>query len=60
VVTRPFIPGFRVQYRFARTPGLSLEAVSQPRFFLFEPTLSAPNVEQFSSYGLFLVRQWRF
>jgi hypothetical protein len=49
-----------VQYRFLRTPGLSLEAVSQPRYFLFQPTLGDPSIEQFSPLGLFLVRQWRF
>ncbi len=58
--TAPYLPGFRVQYRFARTPGLSLEAVSQPRFFLFEPTLGTPRIEQFSPLGVFLQRQWRF
>jgi translocation and assembly module TamB len=58
--TAPYLPGFRVQYRFARTPGLSLEAVSQPRFFLFEPSLGAPRIEQFSPLGVFLQRQWRF
>jgi translocation and assembly module TamB len=57
---QPYLPGFRVQYRFLRTPGLSLEAVSQPRYFLFQPTLGDPSIEQFSPLGLFLVRQWRF
>jgi translocation and assembly module TamB len=56
----PYLPGFRVQYRFVRNPGLSLEAVSLPRFFLFEPTLAAPRLEQFSPFGLYLVRRWRF
>jgi len=57
---QPYLPGFRVQYRFARTPGLSLEAVSQPRFFLFEPTLGQPDPQQYSPLGVYLVRQWRF
>ena len=56
----PPIPGFRVQYRFARTPGLSLESVYQPRFFLFEPTLGRQGVEQYNSLGVVLTRRWRF
>jgi autotransporter translocation and assembly factor TamB len=60
VVNSPYVPGFRVQYRFARMPGLSFEAVSQPRFYLLPPTLSDFSPESFTSYGLYLVRQWRF
>jgi translocation and assembly module TamB len=57
---QPYLPGFRVQYRFPRSPGLSLEAVSQPRYFLFQPTLGDQQPQQFSPLGFFLVRQWRF
>ena len=60
VTNSPYVPGFRVQYRFARTTGLSLEAVSQPRFFLLPPTLGGFSPSNFTSYGIFLVRQWRF
>jgi translocation and assembly module TamB len=58
--TQPYVPGFRVQYRFARMPGLSFEVVNTPRFFLFPPTLGDPRIEQYSAFGAFLVRQWRF
>ena len=56
----PPIPGFRVQYRFARMPGLSLESTYQPRFFLGEPTLAPQDIEAQNALGVFLVRQWRF
>jgi translocation and assembly module TamB len=58
--TQPYVPGFRVQYRFARMPGLSFEVVNTPRFFLLPPTLSNVRPEQYSAFGAFLVRQWRF
>jgi hypothetical protein len=60
VRVKPYLPGFRVQYRFARTPGLSLEAVNTSRFFLLPPTLGDFSPTSFTSYGLYLVRQWRF
>jgi len=56
----PAIPGFRVQYRFARQPGLSIESAWQPRFFPGVPTLGDPNLLQRNAFGAFLVRQWRF
>ena len=56
----PPIPGFRLEYRFASYPGLSVETQWQPRFFLNEPTLSTQSPEQKNALGVFLVRRWRF
>ena len=56
----PPIPGFRIEYRFARFPGLSFETSSQPRFFLQQPSLAPQSLESGNSYGAFLVRRWRF
>ncbi len=57
---KPPVPGFRVQYRFPRSPDLSLEAVSAPRYFLMQPTLAPQPIDPNSALGLYLVRQWRF
>jgi translocation and assembly module TamB len=56
----PPIPGFRVQYRFRRLLGLSVESTYQPRYFLLPPTLGDQAPKQANALGLFLVRQWRF
>jgi hypothetical protein len=57
----PPIPGFRVEYRFSRLPGFSLESAWQPRFFLQEPSLApVEEVNPKNALGLFLVRRWRF
>jgi hypothetical protein len=54
-------PGFRVEHRFRRSPGLSVESTLQPRFFLPEASLD-PEQQLITrnSFGLFLVRRWRF
>ncbi len=54
------IPGFRVEHRFGRTRGLSLESTFQPRFFLPEPSLSEQEITKANAFGMFLVRHWRF
>jgi translocation and assembly module TamB len=56
----PPIPGFRVQYRFRKLLGLSVESTYQPRYFLLPPTLGEQDPKQTNALGLFLVRQWRF
>jgi translocation and assembly module TamB len=56
----PPIPGFRVQYRFRKLLGLSVESTYQPRYFLLPPTLGQQDPQQTNALGLFLVRQWRF
>jgi hypothetical protein len=56
----PPIPGFRVQYRFRRWLGLSLESNYQPRYFLPPPTLEQVTIDPKNALGLYLVRQWRF
>ena len=53
-------PGFRVQHQLSRTPGLSLDATFQPRFFLPEPSLSPQQITKANALGLFLARRWRF
>lgn len=54
------LPGFRIEHRFRRNPGLSIESTLQPRFFLPEPSLSEQKIKEIKSFGLFLVRRWRF
>jgi translocation and assembly module TamB len=56
----PPIPGFRVEYRFARLQGYSIESSWQPRFFLPEPSLAPQNINPKNALGVFLVRRWRF
>jgi translocation and assembly module TamB len=53
-------PGFRVEHRLGRNPGLTLETSLQPRFFLPEPSLSEQEITKANAFGLFLVRRWRF
>ncbi len=57
---KPPVPGFRVQYRFPRSPNVSLEAVSAPRYFLMQPTLAPQTIDPNSALGIYLVRVWRF
>lgn len=52
-------PGFRVEHRFGNR-GLSLESTFQPRFFLSEPSLAPQDLIKTNSFGLFLVRRWKF
>lgn len=54
------VPGFRAEHRFRRNPGLSLETTFQPRFFLPEPSLSEQELRKANSFGLFLIRRWKF
>ncbi len=54
------VPGFRVEHRFRRAPGLSIESTFQPRFFLPEPSLSEQELRKANSLGFFLTRIWRF
>jgi translocation and assembly module TamB len=54
------VPGFRIEHRFRRNPGLSIESTLQPRFFLPEPSLSEQKIRETKSFGLFMVRRWRF
>ncbi|MES2522108.1 MAG: translocation/assembly module TamB domain-containing protein [Gemmatimonadota bacterium] len=54
------IPGFRVEHRLRQNPGISIESSFQPRFFIREPTLGTPALRTDNSFGLFLVRRWRF
>ncbi|MDF1504378.1 translocation/assembly module TamB domain-containing protein, partial [Roseisolibacter sp. H3M3-2] len=56
----PPIPGFRIEYRFSRLPGYSIESSWQPRFFLPEPSLAPQNIDPKNALGVFLVRRWRF
>jgi translocation and assembly module TamB len=53
-------PGFRIEHRFRRNPGLSIESTFQPRFFLPEPSLSRQELIPSNALGFFLVRRWRF
>jgi len=56
----PPIPGFRIEYRFNRLPGYTLESAWQPRFFLPAPSLAPQNIDPQNALGVFLVRRWRF
>jgi translocation and assembly module TamB len=53
-------PGMQLQHRFARFPGLSLEAAYDTRFLLREPSLDFIDPEQRKAFGMFLKRTWRF
>jgi translocation and assembly module TamB len=53
-------PGLHVQHQLSRTPGLSLDATFQPRFFLPEPSLAPQEITKANALGLFLARRWRF
>ncbi len=53
-------PGFRLEHRFGRARGLSVESTFQPRFFLPDPSLSEQEITKANAFGLFLIRRWRF
>ena len=51
-------PGIRAQYR---TPnGWRLEGAIEPRYMLQPPSLSIQKVPAVTSFGAFLIREWRF
>jgi len=54
------VPGFRIEHRFVRSPGLSLESTFQPRFFLPDPSLTEQELRRANALGFFLTRLWRF
>ena len=53
-------PGFRVEHRLRNRPNLSIESTFQPRFFLPESSLAESELRKANSFGLFLVRRWKF
>jgi translocation and assembly module TamB len=53
-----FSPGIRVQHRDSK--GWRVEAVTEPRFLLKQPTLSSQEFDRKRSYGAFLIREWKF
>lgn len=59
-LTPTTMPGFRIQHQLRRRPGLSIESTFEPRFFLPEPSLATQDLRKANSFGLFLVRRWRF
>ncbi len=54
------VPGFRVEHRFRRNPGFSIESTFQPRFFLPDPSLTQQELRRAHALGFFLTRLWRF
>ncbi len=54
------IPGFRIEHRFRRSPGFTIESTFQPRFFLPDPSLTQQELRRAHALGLFLTRVWRF
>ena len=51
--------GLRVERRFGR--GLRVESSFEPRYFLAEPTLGTlPTQSPTTSFGAFLIKEWRF
>ncbi|MGI8546970.1 MAG: translocation/assembly module TamB domain-containing protein [Gemmatimonadaceae bacterium] len=54
-------PGFQVIHRFGAQTGYRVEASFEPRYILRQPTLQQNQDPQTtSSFGLFLVREWRY
>ncbi|MGI9091331.1 MAG: translocation/assembly module TamB domain-containing protein [Gemmatimonadaceae bacterium] len=54
-------PGFQVIHRFGTRTGYRVEASFEPRYLLRQPTLQQNQDPQTtSSFGLFLVREWRY
>jgi translocation and assembly module TamB len=54
------VPGFRIEHRFRRNPGFSIESTFQPRFFLPDPSLTQQELRRAHALGFFLTRLWRF
>lgn len=54
-------PGFQLVHRFNPRTGYRVEASFEPRYLLNEPTLEPNQTPRTtSSFGLFLVREWRY
>lgn len=54
-------PGFTLTHRFPGSGGYSMKATLGPRYLLRQPSLSPNQQPQTtSSFGLFLVREWRY
>jgi len=51
-------PGARIEYR--TNTGWRYNAFLSPRVQLLDPTLASQPVTKFSSYGVFIIREWRF
>jgi hypothetical protein len=51
-------PGLRAQYRTSK--GLRFEAAIEPRYLLQPPSLTLQRVSPVSSFGAFIIREWRF
>lgn len=52
------VPGARVEYRFGR--GFRLDASYETRYLVTEPTLGEQTPPDASSWGAFLIKEWRF
>ena len=50
----------RVEHRLRNRPNISIESTFQPRFFLPESSLAESELRKANSFGLFLVRRWKF
>jgi hypothetical protein len=61
LATRPVLswPGARVQHRFGES-GYRLEASSEQRFVLRTPSLSSQDARTRNTFGLFLIKEWRY
>lgn len=51
-------PGVRAQYRTSK--GWRYEAAVEPRYLLRAPTLKVQEVAPVTSFGAFIIREWRF
>jgi hypothetical protein len=51
-------PGLRAQYRTPK--GLRFEAAIEPRYLLQPPSLALQRVSPTTSFGAFIIREWRF
>src|SRR5688500_8041663 len=51
-------PGLRAEYRAPN--GWRFEAAMEPRYILQPPTLGEQRIPSLTSFGAFLIREWRF
>ena len=51
-------PGFRAEYRAPN--GWRFEAAMEPRYLLQPPSLGEQRIPTVTSFGAFLIREWRF
>jgi translocation and assembly module TamB len=51
-------PGLRAQYRTPK--GLRFETAIEPRYLLQPPSLALQRVSPVTSFGAFIIREWRF